>query len=774
MAFRFLTKAKNLEQLDKCLSSATIPALKIISLKNWQEDRQKILNNIKDSVPCPWIVRSSASGEDSMSQSKAGCYDSVLNVTSENFFDAVQKVILSYGADWQNEEVLVQEQVSDVKLAGVAFTADPSLNSPYYVINYDDSGLSTSSVTSGTTNDLKTFVVFKGTKDLSAFPTSIQRIVGLLRELEVQCNFPYLDVEFAIKRDESLVLFQVRPILVDGWDISLEKSLANELSQLEKNIKNSMKPHPFLFGEKTIFGVMPDWNPAEIIGLRPRPLSLSLYKELVTDAIWAYQRDNYGYRNLRSFPLLMSFAGMPYIDVRIDFNSFVPADVPSELAKKLVEYYLFRLEGNPNHHDKVEFEIVYSCLTFNLEKKMMALLEAGFTQDEIQTLVSSLRNLTNRIVDPISGLWRKDAAKIEILEQRRKVVLESSMNHIEKIYWLLEDCKRYGTLPFAGLARAAFISVQILKSLVEDNVLTQTDYDSFMGSLQTVSSQLGEDFKSLDKVSFLNKYGHLRPGTYDILSKRYDEEADIYFDWNQERSSQVEDSNFALSLRQLNDIEVKLKEHGLNFTSLGLFDFLKSAIEGREYSKFVFSRNISDVLSLLGELGVEHGLSLEEMSYADIQVIYRLKSSTKNIKTEILKSIESGKSQHNTTSKLLLPPLITSADQVWGFEYPQSEPNFITSKRVKAPVQILEKGKDLIRGSVLFIQSADPGYDWIFSNEIAGFVTMYGGVNSHMAIRASELGIPAIIGAGEALFKTWSLAKSLDIDCYNRQVRVLK
>ncbi len=47
---------------------------------------------------------------------------------------------------------------------------------------------------------------------------------------------------------------------------------------------------------RSIFGVMPDWNPAEIIGLRPWPLSLSLYRELVTDAIWAYQRDNYGYR----------------------------------------------------------------------------------------------------------------------------------------------------------------------------------------------------------------------------------------------------------------------------------------------------------------------------------------------------------------------------------------------------------------------------------------------------------------------------------------------
>ena len=37
------------------------------------------------------------------------------------------------------------------------------------------------------------------------------------------------------------------------------------------------------------------------------------------------------------------------------------------------------------------------------------------------------------------------------------------MDLIEKVYWLLEDAKRYGTLPFAGLARAGFIAVQNAK-----------------------------------------------------------------------------------------------------------------------------------------------------------------------------------------------------------------------------------------------------------------------------------------------------------------------
>ena len=40
-------------------------------------------------------------------------------------------------------------------------------------------------------------------------------------------------------------------------------------------IAEATRPHPYLRGKRSIFGVMPDWNPAEIIGVRPRPLALS-------------------------------------------------------------------------------------------------------------------------------------------------------------------------------------------------------------------------------------------------------------------------------------------------------------------------------------------------------------------------------------------------------------------------------------------------------------------------------------------------------------------
>ena len=55
---------------------------------------------------------------------------------------------------------------------------------------------------------------------------------------------------------------------------------------------------------------------------------------------------------------MVDFAGLPYIDVRVSFNSFVPAELEEELSEKLVNYYINRLIDNPQKHDKAEFEIL--------------------------------------------------------------------------------------------------------------------------------------------------------------------------------------------------------------------------------------------------------------------------------------------------------------------------------------------------------------------------------------------------------------------------------
>ena len=151
-------------------------------------------------------------------------------------------------------------------------------------------------------------------------------------------------------------------------------------------------------------------------------------------------------------------------------------------------------------------------------------------------------------------------------------------------------------------------------------------------------------------------------------------------------------------------------------------------------------------------------------------------TSAKDNQTSLLYSIQRGKQSYVMTQSLTLPPVIVDEQEVWQFYYPDSEPNYITSKSAIGEVSALERDADVgeIEGKIVLIPSADPGYDWIFSHKIKGFITMYGGANSHMAIRAGELSIPAVVGIGVKCFEKYKNAQTLEIDAATKLVRILK
>jgi hypothetical protein len=770
MSLIFSTKAKTLAALQGVLKSAHIAPMRVFTVAEWQANPSVCVVDKGGSLgPGPWIVRSSCGREDGVASSNAGVFLSIPNVDANGLETAVAKVIAAYGEAHPSDEVLIQPMLTQVVRSGVAFSHDPNTCTPYRVVNWSE-GSDTAAVTGGMGGQVWQQAANSPVPPAATFAP----IVTLLEELlELFDNTP-LDCEFAVTHEaegDVLWLLQARPLILVQTPESGAVQAAR-LDSIKRKVARGMQPHPFLMGRRTVYGVMPDWNPAEIVGIRPKPLALSLYRELITDAIWAYQRHNYGYRNLRSFPLMPHFFGLPYIDVRLSFNSFIPADLDEGLAGRLVDHYIDRLLAKPTLHDKVEFEIVFSCYTLDLPYRLERLAEAGFSKQEREAIANSLRKLTNRIVHPNEGLWREDAAKIDTLNARREELLKSNADPLERIYWLLEDAKRYGTLPFAGLARAGFVAVQMLKSLVAVGVFSQADFDAFIGGVSTVSGQLARDRATLDKVTFLALYGHLRPGTYDILSPRYDEAPELYFDLKQRPPAPEPIKPFGLTLPQMREIVKLLEAHGLQPDPVGLLDFMQAGIELRELSKFHFTRNLSDALELIAEVGGNYGFNREDLAYCDIAVFKELHVAATDPKDVLTRSIEQGKARHAETLKISLPPLIAKPEDVWAFEWPETEPNFITQKQVTAPVVGCD-ARELLAGSVVCIPNADPGFDWLFAYPIAGLITAWGGANSHMAIRAGELGLPAVIGAGEVHFKRWSVAKRLHLDCAGRRVEVL-
>ena len=87
-------------------------------------------------------------------------------------------------------------------------------------------------------------------------------------------------------------------------------------------------------------------------------------------------------------------------------------------------------------------------------------------------------------------------------------------------------------------------------------------------------------------------------------------------------------------------------------------------------------------------------------------------------------------------------------------------------------INLKEKWDDLT-GYIVLIESADPGYDWLFSHNISGLITKHGGVASHMAIRCAEFNLPAAIGCGESLYKKIKQTKTINLDCLARKIDML-
>jgi phosphohistidine swiveling domain-containing protein len=767
----FSTKAQTLLALQNQLRTCQILPLKIVTVSQWLTNSDICLKEIAEKFgSVSLIVRSSSKHEDQQKKSNAGAFKTIQHVSLPSLSNAINEVISSYRTQDPDEEILIQPMLHGVNSSGVAFSHDPNSCSPYRTVNIAV-GPDTNQVTSGIGGRL---FHHAAESPMEADPLIVPILRMIEELLEVFENIP-LDCEFASTLDngaETLWLLQVRRLVLNAAVEPVQEQTAR-LNSLEKRLRLEMKPHPFCKGNTTIYGVMPDWNPAEIIGLRPAPLALSLYKELITDSIWAYQRNNYGYRNLRSFPLMVDFFGTPYIDTRVSFNSFIPADIDESLADRLVNYYLYSLRSEPSLHDKVEFEVVFACHTFDVQERIQKLKNFEFSNHDCQTIIQSLKLLTKKITDPNSGYWIKDAQKIRLLEARRERLQNSDLDLASQIYWLIEDAKRFGSLPFAGIARAAFIAVANIKSLVALDVLSTQDAQDFMMGISTVSKTLAEDRAKMTKDDFLRTYGHLRPGTYDITSIRYDEDPSFYFDWENQDMVCAETNSFELTPTQLSKISKLQCEQGFEPDPTGLMRFIKTSIELREYAKFEFTHNLSDAIQKIAKLGESQGFSRAEMAFCDFQAISEMAKTSRDPKNIIDSSIREGIDRFESTKRISLPPLITQPQDVWSFELSEIEPNFIGLKTVTKQVTNKLQRAELI-DKIVLIPNADPGFDWIFTCGIAGLITEWGGANSHMAIRASEIDLPAAIGVGQIRYENYTRANRLSLDCRGRRISVVE
>ena len=791
--FAMGSKAQTLENLRRVVRFTTVLDQVRFTVGEWAANSEKIIARIAEKFgKRTLIARSSALTEDGWTTSNAGAFHSELNIDGavpEAVARGIEKVVASLPVDdhlSQDHQVFVQPLIQDISVSGVAFTRDPETWGPYVVINYDMRSGRSDTVTSGIGDNLNTTYVHHD--HLDAIAPELKPLVPALKELSALVGFDRLDVEFAIDGNRRCFLLQVRPITiqVNQDETFSESDLRAEIEVAKRFITAASGRNLWPLDEKAVLSNMSDWNPAEMIGERPKPLAASLYRKLITDWTWAESRRAMGYRDQSNAPLMILIAGRPYIDTWQSFNSFIPASLPDELSRKIASHYSDCLRRQPWMHDKVEFAIAFTCLDFAFDINSTRLGDAGFSSDEIALLKEGLRALTDDLVAGKRVPIRGELDQLDEMNRRRNRVMEvaptdtSELGH--RLTLLLADCRRHGTLPFSNLARHAFIASSLMESLVTRGVFQAADVEMMKSNLPTVAHDIARtmtDAVTGDEArsAFLDQYGHLRPGTYDILSPSYDESPDIYLSESH--------ANGGLSVRDCDPrkfdelflsrqavINSLCHEQGFTFDARQLVTYIRDAIPAREKAKFEFTKNISQALKTISQIGEAQGLERDALSFLPVDRFQEVSTVSPKFATPHLwqREIETNRKYFDLVRAMHMPPVICDGSDITSFSVSAGWPNFITSGVVSAPVAVLsyEAPPESLDGCIVVVENADPGYDWIFSRNIAGLVTKYGGVASHMAIRCAEFGLPAAIGCGEIHYDKVINAGKLVIDCAQR------
>ena len=771
------TKANTLLALSNLLKESVIEEMYILLVEDYTENPDLVVSQIMEQFNgCRIVVRSSTSEEDKKNSSNAGRYKTILDVDSGSgpaIHHAVKEVIRSYENDIKNvrrEQILIQRQATDVLFSGVVFTRELHGNRPFYLINYDDSG-STDSVTGGSggstlwiSRDIKTESIDVPWRQLLR---SVREIEGLLEKV-------VLDIEFAIGKDGRVILFQVRPLAASYRQEQVMSDLEffdrkNSLKEEYVSEKSEITKRPMLLSD------MAFWNPSEIIGSNPRTLDYELYREILTSHQWNYGIRTLGFRATDK-ELMYRVGNKPYISLENSFYALIPQKVPEDLAVKLVGFYSERLKNNLTAHDKIEFEIVYSSYDFMTENDSRVLLENGFSDKERNILLDTLKNVTETTVKNHFKTVDADLRILKSLEKERlryENNLEKGYNDcytlVSDILGLLRYLGKYGTEPFARQARMAFMARAFWRSLVTIGAITEDQSNAFMQTVSTVSSEFERDFESfssgeMSSADFNQKYGHLRSGTYDIRTDRYDK---INFRPISSRAAKPRQTA-KLDLPDDNSIKSAISSAGFDFSVEEFYAFSSSAIRQREYFKFEFTKTLSLILEMILKFGEMTDIKRHDLSWISPD---DLRNLTPDMDPDTIRMRLTGKiaERHDLYAEnlaMLLPEVIVNELSLDVIPVYEARPNFITSKKTEGEIVFIEQESEAdVTDKIVAVTKADPGYEWIFAKGIRGFITKYGGAASHMAIRCAEFEIPAAIGCGEKIYSEILKMNYVKLDC---------
>lgn len=254
---------------------------------------------------------------------------------------------------------------------------------------------------------------------------------------------------------------------------------------------------------------------------------------------------------------------------------------------------------------------------------------------------------------------------------------------------------------------------------------------------------------TITREEVIKRYGHLRPGQFSVFGESYADDPNTYL------FAQMERAEATQSQRQAHAFEDATE-----------FRHIVTFMEARERMKFLFSQSFHLFATKLKQKLAQRGLSECDASRMSWEELCACLDDSITLRTN---RAEDG-------PPVLLPDvIIPGLTDLKVITFNEALPTYITNAIVKARVYVLERLgiKADVKGTLVLLPNADPGYDFLFHSGAVGFITKVGGPASHMCIRAIELQMPACIGCGENVYQKLRVANSAVLDCGKRQIIVL-
>lgn len=704
------------------------------------------------------FVRSSKRGEDGVHTSDHGRYCSCgpVEPTDRNLTDAVHSVVARYGNAMNDDRVVVQEWVDRPNSVLVAHTIGSESDAIYIAVSHSAEPNS-AAITGGVVNvDRYVIALHHRLVQVNAqWPSEVIDVIALLRSLESVAKIR-LEIEAVQDSFGTLRLLQIRAVPLS---ICIESQwLVGSATQLDRAYKDAIN---IFESSRTALSAMSDWNPAELIGIHPKPLTASLFEELVGRTTWYEAREQLGYSPRIRKSLIHLLAGHPYVDVRASCLSLLPVALPQEECDRYAESVVALLARDPSLHDKVESQLYASGLRFDSHNREL-LRSADFDEEQQSRWIAALDAHANElIVADHPELCRSSivSAETQALNAIR------GWRQFAGTGVVIAGVRAALIHPFAKVARLAFFANTLLGSARRIGAAIDADECEF----QSICA------RNLASLASLNEGDVYLPAMFDIGDVSVGRRSDFAIPVS---------ANYRFDFRGLDALSESFRrkiprDHLLRNPVL-CARFLRLALEAavyRELWKNAIGRVLARFFDQFALLGERLNLSRDELAFLTID---ELCIDSSGCNGEFERKIAEARDRYSSERYLVLPSVISHASDVLRFREGREQPNFLGRGMVTARVLVVDGGivdekiVSEIPHRIVAIASADPGYDWVLRHKPKALVTCYGGPHSHMAMRAACEGVPSLLGCGPVAFSRFSDSRFVRIDFDRRSVETLE